>query len=86
MKEWHPLLELTEPQPGVWELREQFGRLYGRIEIRTTPDGPRYRCEFNGTLIGWGTSLRTATERTHQAFIRSHGPQGGSRSDHGTST
>lgn len=34
----------------------------------------RYRAEFGGELLGWGTTLRGACERVHHAFIRSHGP------------
>ena len=34
----------------------------------------RYRAEFGGRLLGWGTSLRGACEQVHHAFVRSHGP------------
>ena len=81
---WHPLLELQEPTPGRWELNDYIGRPYGTIEIRRTPGGVRYRCEHQGDLIGWASTLRLAAERVHQTFLRTHGPQGGSISDHGT--
>lgn len=52
------------------------GLEYGRIDIRRVAGGTevRYRCEFRSELIGWATTLSLASERIHQAFLRSHGP------------
>ena len=70
---WHPVLAAVEVEPAVWSMRDQF-REYGRVELRRTVDGPRYRCEHAGTLIGWATTLRRACEGVHEAYIRAHGP------------
>lgn len=85
MNDWHPILALHESVPGRWEMKEYDGQTYGIIEIRRTSDGPRYRCEYRGTVIGWSHTLRKGAEEVHRAFLRSHGPQGGSISDHGVS-
>jgi len=50
----------------------------GTIELRRTDDGPRYRVEVvGGELLGWATSLRTATERLHRVIISAGVPGGG---------
>jgi predicted transcriptional regulator len=77
MSEWHPLLATVEVTPTVWELRAPDGRVYGRVALRRTADGPRYRCEHETVLIGWATSLRVACERVHGEYLRAHGPSGG---------
>ena len=51
-----------------------MGRTYGTVTIVRVDGQVRYRAEFGGHLLGWGTSLRGACERVHQAFVRSHGP------------
>ncbi|KJL37032.1 hypothetical protein RR49_01144 [Microbacterium ginsengisoli] len=77
MSEWHPILAAVETSPAVWELRAPDGKPYGRVELRRTVDGPRYRCEHRGELLGWATTLRLGCERVHQAYVRGHGPAGG---------
>lgn len=72
---WHPILAAVEVEPAVWVLRDQFGE-YGRVELRRTLDGPRYRCEHAGALIGWAATLRVGCERVHAAYLRAHGPGG----------
>ena len=54
---WHPVLAAVEISTAVWSLQDQFGE-YGRVELRRTVDGLRYRCEHRGELIGWATTLR----------------------------
>lgn len=81
---WHPLLATRETRPGLWHLTDPGGRDYGTIEIRRTPDGPRYRCVFRNDVIGWATSLKLGCERIHAAYLRSHGPQGGPKQGPGT--
>lgn len=73
---WHPILAAVEEAPAVWSIRDQY-REYGRVELRRTVDGPRYRCEYRGVLIGWATTLRVGCEHVHAAYLRAHGPQGG---------
>jgi hypothetical protein len=74
MADWHPILAAEEVQPGVWVLRDARGEPYGSVQIRSTVDGPRYRTEYRGELIGWGTSLRQACMRLHQLMLREGTP------------
>lgn len=74
---WHPIFAADEREPTIWTMVDSLSHEYGRIELRRTPDGPRYRCEHAGEVIGWATTLRVATERVHQAYLRTHGPGGG---------
>jgi len=53
------------------------GGAAGKIELRRTEDGPRYRVEYEGDLLGWATSLRTASERLHRVIISANVPGGG---------
>jgi hypothetical protein len=71
---WHPILAADEPEPGRWRLVDSMGREYGRVTIVRVDGEVRYRAEFQGRLLGWGSSLRGACERVHHAFVRSHGP------------
>jgi hypothetical protein len=71
---WHPILAATEPEPGCWRLIDSVGREYGAVTIVRVDGEVRYRAEFAGRLLGWGTTLRGACECVHQAFVRSHGP------------
>ena len=72
---WHPILAATEPEPGRWRLVDSAGREYGTVTILRVDGAVRYRAEFGGRLLGWGTTLRGACERVHQEFVRSHGPR-----------
>lgn len=49
----------------------------GTIELRRTEDGARYRVEHGDQLLGWATSLKTATERLHRVIISEGVPSGG---------
>lgn len=71
---WHPILAADEPEPGRWRLVDSMGREYGRVSIVRVDGEVRYRAEFEGRLLGWGTTLKGACERVHHAFVRSHGP------------
>lgn len=73
MGDWHPILEAVEISTGAWSMQDQQGP-YGRVELRRTADGPKYRCEFRGELIGWASTLRRACWEVRGAYIRSHGP------------
>jgi hypothetical protein len=81
MPDWHPMLAAEERVPGVWIMVDPMGQEYGRIQIRRTRDGIRYRTEALGELIGWGTSLRQACGRVHDEFLRSMGPARPSKSE-----
>lgn len=76
-RRWHPLLAAREGPPGTWSLVDAFDRAYGTVEIRrVNSTDVRYRACFHGEVIGWSTNLRLACERVHEAFLRSHGPNG----------
>jgi len=66
-----------ESPPAQWVLLDSKRQVAGRIELRRTADGPRYRVEHRGTLLGWSTSLRVASERLHRAIIQEGVPGGG---------
>lgn len=80
--QWHPVFAAVEDPPGVWSLRDQFGE-YGRVELRRTVDGPRYRCEHRGEMVGWTTTLLGACEGVHGAYVAAHSPSGPARADWG---
>lgn len=70
MSEWHPLLLLTEPSPGVWLMKLATDYVpFGRIEIRRVQDEVRYRVQFKDELIGWASSLRVAAERLWREYL-----------------
>jgi hypothetical protein len=72
---WHPILAAQEPRAGRWELRDQFDRCYGVVEIVRRGDEVGYRADDGaGGLIGYFTTLRTACQEVHLRFVRSHGP------------
>ncbi|WP_350346910.1 hypothetical protein ABIQ69_09650 [Agromyces sp. G08B096] len=75
MVTWHPILAADEPTPGRWELRDQYGRCYGVVEILTIGDDLGYRADdAAGELIGHYATLRTACREVHSRFVQSHGP------------
>lgn len=76
-RNWHPVMATVENPGGTWRLIDSLGHEYGRVEIRRTVDGIRYRAEHQGELIGWGTTLLESCDRVHAAFLAAHGPQGG---------
>jgi hypothetical protein len=49
-------------------------REYGTITIVRVDGLVRFRAEFRGEVLGYGTTLRGACERVHAAFIAAHGP------------
>ncbi|WP_444851476.1 hypothetical protein [Microbacterium aurantiacum] len=46
----------------------------------------RYKAYLRGDHIGWATTLRTACERIHAAYLLQHGPGGGAIADWGELT
>jgi len=79
---WHPLLAADEIEPGVWRMMAQYGKCYG--EIRLIHIGPEvgYRAvtwserSHERELIGYYRTLKTASERTHAAFLLSQAAPG----------
>lgn len=49
-------------------------RAYGTVTIVRLDGQVRFRAEFRGEVLGYGTTLRGACERVHAAFIAGHGP------------
>ena len=74
---WHPQLLARESPPGHWKLLDARDQVAGTIGLRRTDDGPRYRVEHRGELLGWATSLTVASERLHRVIISSAAPSGG---------
>ncbi|MDR2294666.1 MAG: hypothetical protein LBE05_05630 [Microbacterium sp.] len=74
---WHPILSATEVEPAHWVMIDSLDHEYGDVQLRRTADGLRYRAEYRGKLIGWGVTLADTCSRIHQAYLDSHGPQGG---------
>lgn len=70
---WHPQLLARETAPAHWVMPDPLGKAAGTIELRRTDDGPRYRVEVAGELLGCATSLETATERLHRVIISAGG-------------
>lgn len=66
---WHPQLLARETSPAHWVMLNARDDVAGATELRRTDDGPRYRVEALGELLGWATSLKTATERLHRVII-----------------
>ncbi len=76
---WHPQLLARETSPAHWVMLDAHDKVAGTIELRRTDDGPRYRVEVaGGEVLGWATSLRTATERLHRVIISAGVPVAGS--------
>lgn len=74
---WHPIMLARESPPAHWIFLDSKREVAGRIELRRTDDGPRYRVEHRGQLIGWATSLKVASERLHRVIIQEGVPGGG---------
>lgn len=74
---WHPQLLAREDPPAYWVMRDARGAVAGTIELRRTDNGPRYKVTHRGSLSGWATSLKVATERLHRMIISEGVPGGG---------
>lgn len=74
---WHPQLLARESPPARWSMLDSKGAVVGTIELRRTEDGPRYKVEHRGQLLGWAISLKVASERLHRVIISAHAPGGG---------
>lgn len=75
---WRPQLLARETSPAHWVMLDARDQVAGTIELRRTNDGPRYRVEgAGGEVLGWATSLKTATERLHRVIISAGVPRGG---------
>lgn len=79
MSQWHPLLALTEEQPGMWSMKDGAAlHPFGGIAIRRTDAGVRYKVALGDEVIGWATSLRVAAERLWRAYLEQQkGRRGG---------
>ncbi|KAA9110373.1 hypothetical protein [Microbacterium rhizomatis] len=75
--EWHPILTAQEGPTGTWRMLDPDGRVYGVIEIRRLNNEIRYRAKLGDEVIGWATSLRLATHRTHLEHMRRNGARRG---------
>lgn len=70
MSGWHPMLLLTEEEPGMWSMKDGAElHPFGGIAIRRTEAGIRYKVALGNEIIGWATSLRVASERLWRAYL-----------------
>lgn len=70
MSDWHPMLLLTEKEPGMWAMSHPTNPTpFGGIAIRRTEAGVRYKVALGAEVIGWATSLRVASERLWRAYL-----------------
>lgn len=85
---WHPILAAIEDPTGTWRILDGFGHEYGRVELRRVNGGAdaRYKAFLRGDHIGWSTTLRSACEHVHAAYLLQHGPGGGAIADWGELT
>lgn len=61
---WHPVFYTCEPTPGVWTMSAPGDDApFGRIELRRTPQGPRYKVILGRDVIGWAATLQLSCER-----------------------
>ena len=65
---WHPIFLTVETSPGVWMMRHKHDlEGFGRIELRRTNGGLRYKVTHRDKVIGWSTTLQVACEALHVA-------------------
>jgi hypothetical protein len=76
---WHPILATREPSPGVWQMVDDLEHHYALIRLVRRGDELGYRVDRTDAagsvtgLVGFYTTLMTATYEAHMAFVRSHG-------------
>jgi len=75
---WHPMMDATELQPGLWALSTgSVAPIYARVQLVRRGDELGYRAEHrDGTLIGYYVNFRSACLNAWQETI---GPPGGLR-------
>lgn len=75
---WHPLLALDEPQPGRWQLRDQYESVYADIALvrRDGTVGYRVLVLVPGATqpveVGLVSSLKAAVEVGHRQWVAGH--------------
>jgi hypothetical protein len=75
---WHPMQSAGEPDPGHWELRDQYGNKYADIRLVRRDGELAYRCLVLNPRatapadIGLVSTLREAIERTHRHWVSGH--------------
>ncbi|MCZ4069225.1 hypothetical protein O1W71_16255 [Microbacterium sp. H37-C3] len=74
MADWHAMLAAVEDPPGTWTMVAPDGREYGTVQIVRRGGEIAYRVTALGRHAGWTSTLRSACERIHHAFIASHSP------------
>lgn len=74
---WHPILSAVESPPGVWTLTYEVGdkrEPEAVVRIIRIGDEVGYKGELvDGTVVGYWTTLLTATAETHAAWLRTLG-------------
>lgn len=80
---WHPILAAVEPEPGTWELRDQYARCYGVVRLLRIGGEAGYRAvtwapeSRDRALIGYYRTLRAAAAAAHRRWLDGHAEAGG---------
>ena len=85
---WHPILAAVEgarPVRGGYSTASATSTDALNCDVNGGADA-RYKAYLRGDHIGWATTLRTACERIHAAYLLQHGPGGGAIADWGELT
>lgn len=74
--QWHPLLDATEIQPGLWSLSVgSIAAPYARVQFIRRGDQLGYRAEnADGSLIGYYLNLRSAVFNAWDLTVGPHAP------------
>ncbi|MGX5681931.1 hypothetical protein [Schumannella luteola] len=80
-RDWHPILQAREYQPGRWVMEDTMGRPFALIDfVKRGPErGYRVRAwrrQEVGPVIGYYTTLAGAAKNAHQRWISRSVPSG----------
>lgn len=76
MRDWHPILNAVEHEPGVWTLTAQTGP-YAVIRLLTIGGELGYRAvtyREPRQLVGYYRTLSAACRAAHRHYLSEHGP------------
>ncbi len=79
---WHPVLSTVEVRPGYFTLNDGFGRAVAQITFVRRGTELGYRAErlipdAENELVGYFTTLLTATKAAHLRVVSTYAHQGG---------
>lgn len=79
---WHPIMSTVETRPGCFVLQDGFDRPVAQIDfIRRGPDvgyrAERFVAGEANELVGYFTTLLSATKAAHLRVVSTYAHQGG---------